>query len=101
MAAKKRVLNKRKKNISFESLDSVDLKKEVDIQAGEDAVQKQASVPQTPPKKTKPAPKKEELIRVTVDVPKSEHKRLKIMAMEKDLKLYQYVLQIIRSEIGE
>jgi predicted HicB family RNase H-like nuclease len=99
-----------KKNISFESLDSVDLKKEVDLKAGTDAVQTKAAHIEEQPKpkakapvKAKAAPpkeKKEELIRVTVDIPKSEHKRLKIAAMEADLKLYQYVLRIIRAEIG-
>lgn len=97
-----------KKNISFESLDSVDLKKEVDLKAGTDAVQttveKVAPPAKKAPEKVKPAPpkeKKEELIRVTVDIPKSEHKRLKIAAMEADLKLYQYVLKIIRAKIGK
>lgn len=95
-----------KKNISFESLDSVDLKKEVDLKAGTDAVQTKAAPIEEKPKapvKAKVAPpkeKKEELIRVTVDIPKSEHKRLKIAAMEADLKLYQFVLRIIRAEIG-
>ena len=97
-----------KKNISFESLDSVDLKKEVNLKAGTDAVKTEVAPVEEKPKakspvKDKPAPlkeKKEELIRVTVDIPKSEHKRLKIAAMEADLKLYQYVLRIIRAEIG-
>lgn len=106
MAAKKTAT---KKGISFESLDSVDLKKEVNLQAGTEAVQTttEKSTPKTPTKAkpaAKAAPKKEkpeELIRVTFDLPKSEHKRLKIKAMEKDLKLYQYVLQIIRKELKD
>lgn len=103
MAAKKTAT---KKNISFESLDSVDLKKEVNLKAGTEAVQtptEKVKVKAKAPAKVKSAPKTEkpeELIRVTVDIPKSEHKRLKIKAMEQDKKLYQYVLEAIRKELN-
>jgi hypothetical protein len=98
-----------KKNISFESLDSVDLNKKVDLEAGKDAVQteaekaKKTSPPlakeKAAPPKAKAKPVKEELIRVTVDLPKSEHKKLKIRAMEEDEKLYEYVLRVIRASL--
>ncbi len=94
-----------KKNISFESLDSVDFNKKVDVEAGKVAVQtepnKSAEKKTAPKRKTVPKakPKKEELIRVTVDLPKSEHKRLKIRAMEEDEKLYEYVLRVIRATL--
>ena len=106
MAAKKTAT---KKNISFESLDSVDSKKEVNLKAGTEAVQtptEKVKAKAKAPAKPKPAPKvekskkEEELIRVTVDIPKSEHKRLKIKAMEQDKKLYQYVLEAIRKELN-
>lgn len=102
MATKKKTATKR--NIMFESLDSVDLDKKVDLEAGKDAVQVEKKAPPVAKKKPEPPkpkvkPKKEELIRVTVDLPKSEHKKLKIRAMEEDEKLYEYVLRVIRASL--
>ena len=109
-----------KKGLAFESLD-IDLNKNTDIEAGKDAVgaeqvveakpevseTKKAATPvpkkkPTPPKaKAKKPEVKEELIRTTIDFPKSEHRKLKILAMDKDMKLYQYLYSIIKKHLDK
>ena len=109
-----------KRGINFESFDDVDLNKAIDLEAGKDAVQvdsppelepKPKSTPKgktsatkkrTTKSKTTAAPKKkvqEELIRTTIDFPKSEHRKLKILAMDEDMKLYQYLYMIIKKHL--
>lgn len=110
MAEKK----KTKKNVSFESFDDIDLNKKIDLEAGKDAVGVESksakeskaeattkkAAKSTAPKKVKDTPpKQEELIRTTIDFPKSEHRKLKILAMEADMKLYQYLYDIIKDHL--
>ena len=111
-----------KKGLAFESLD-IDLNKNIDIEAGKDAVgaekiveakeeiaeAKKVVTPVPVPKKKPTPPKtkakkpevKEELIRTTIDFPKSEHRKLKILAMDKDMKLYQYLYSIIKKHLDK
>ena len=107
--AKKRAT---KKNLSFESLDVVDFKKTTDLEAGKSAVgapeiQKEEEQPvaviekkEIKVSKQKSISKeKEQLIRTTIDFTKSEHRQLKILAMNEDQKLYQYLYGIIRNHL--
>lgn len=109
---------RKKKNLAFESLD-IDLNKKADLSAGKEAVGAEET-PEQPKKverrKAEPAKKErtttkkaekpikekqEELIRITVDLPKSEHRKLKIQAMHADKKLYEYVYGIIKAHMDK
>jgi len=99
---------KTKKGLSFEGLDDLNLKKETNLEAAKQAVGITSKKTATPKKETavpkqkakiKEKEKNEELIRTTIDFPKSEHKKLKILAMEEDKKLYQYLYDIIKKHM--
>lgn len=117
-----------RKRVTLEPLDLGD-KKEVNIEEGLKAVgaekkeneaiippktKKPAEEPETPKtdkskqqtntKKSRGVKKKktqeqEETVRIAIDLPKSEHKRLKILAMNEDVKLYEYVYAILREHL--
>lgn len=118
MATKKNT-SRTKKGLAFESFDDTDLSKNIDLEAGKEAVQSEPTPKPEPkpkkattrarktttPKAKKAAPpqpeKKEELIRTTIDFPKSEHRKLKILAMDADMKLYQYLYQIVKAHLDK
>lgn len=120
MATKKNTTTRTKKGVAFESFDDIDLSKNIDLEAGKEAVQNEpAPKPEpkpkkvtarakktTPPKAKKATPvppkeKEEELIRTTIDFPKSEHRKLKILAMDADMKLYQYLYNIVKEHLDK
>ena len=99
---------KTKKGLSFEGLDDLDFQNDSsNLEAAKQAVgianKKETPKPKKETAAPKPKPqakeKKEDLIRTTIDFPKSEHKRLKILAMEEDKKLYEYLYGIIKKHL--
>ena len=97
---------KTKKGLNFEAFDDVDFNKGTDLKAAIEAVganettkAEQIAEEVKPKKKPQLKEKKEELIRTTIDFPKSEHRKLKILAMEDDKKLYQYLYDIIKKHL--
>lgn len=61
----------------------------------------------TKPKKTKKAPTKkstikqpERMVRITVDTPRSIHVKLKIKAIEQDITIRDYIIGLIKDDLG-
>jgi len=51
-------------------------------------------------KKTKPAPpKKEPIVRITVDVFKSMHRAIKIRAMDNDVTIREYIIKLVEKDL--
>jgi len=94
---------KTKKGLSFEGLDDLNFQNDTsNLEAAKQAVgvSNKKETPKTKKKtQAKEKVKNEELIRTTIDFPKSEHKKLKILAMEEDKKLYQYLYDIIKKHM--
>ena len=63
-------------------------------------------VPETPKPAKKVTPKKktekkpERMVRITVDTPKSMHVKLKIKAIEEDITIRDYVIGLIKKDLG-
>lgn len=51
-------------------------------------------------KKTPTPPKPERMVRITVDTPKSMHIKLKIKAIENDITIRDYVIGLIKDDLG-
>lgn len=51
-------------------------------------------------KKNPTPPKPERMVRITVDTPKSMHMKLKIKAIENDITIRDYVIGLIKNDLG-
>ncbi|MFK7947043.1 MAG: hypothetical protein AB8G11_05590 [Saprospiraceae bacterium] len=51
-------------------------------------------------KKNPTPPKQERMVRITVDTPKSMHIKLKIKAIENDITIRDYVIGLIKDDLG-
>lgn len=51
-------------------------------------------------KKNPTPPKPERMVRITVDTPKSMHMKLKIKAIENDITIRDYVISLIKDDLG-
>ncbi len=85
--AKKKVLGSSKKNV--EEIENL-VKK----------IHKEETVTPSKPKVV-PKPKQEETVRLTVDVPKSMHKKIKIKVAEKELKIQWYLRELITKDLNQ
>lgn len=66
----------------------------------DDAVAKIHGTPAEEPAKKMGRPRREEPVtRLTVDLPKTIHKKLKMMAMEEEISLRQLVIDILLKEV--
>jgi len=51
-------------------------------------------------KKKQTPPKPERMVRITVDTPKSMHMKLKIKAIENDITIRDYIIGLIKKDLG-